>query len=211
MRFPGRSTISRNSGCSRPKRCWRAQQKLAELEAGTRAEQKAAQQAAVAQLDAAIAGTDADLEQSRLTAPFAGTVVARHVNEGTVVSPGQIVLRLLEDSQLEAWFGLPVAAAERLKVGDRLAVLVEQREYPALVKAVLPELDMTTRTRRSRTGTGERRAPACLSGSDCPLDDRHGSLDRRILASHRSPLARPPRPVELFCRQRRAGHRNHSH
>ncbi len=125
-----------------------AQQKLAELEAGTRAEQKAAQQAAVAQLDAAIAGTDADLEQSRLTAPFAGTVVARHVDEGTVVSPGQIVLRLLEDSQLEAWFGLPVAAAERLKVGDRLAVLVEQREYPALVKAVLPELDMTTRTRR---------------------------------------------------------------
>jgi pyruvate/2-oxoglutarate dehydrogenase complex dihydrolipoamide acyltransferase (E2) component len=60
------------------------------------------------------------LEKSVLKAPFAGTVAARLMDEGTVIMAGQTVLRLVEDTHLEARVGVPphVAAHCQLAVSS---------------------------------------------------------------------------------------------
>ncbi len=124
-----------------------AAQQLAELEAGPRTEKKQAQRATLQRLDAAIAAVDAELENSRVVAPFAGTITARHLDEGAVIGPGRVVLRLVEDTRLEAWFGLPVTQSVPQR-GTRLQVRVGQRQVPARLAASIAELDEVTRTRR---------------------------------------------------------------
>ena len=81
-------------------------------------------------------------------APFRGTITGRLLDEGVVVTPGQIVLRLIEDTDLEAWFGLPLSSAGQFQRGTKWTVRVDHREVVATVKAVVPELDAATRTRR---------------------------------------------------------------
>jgi multidrug efflux pump subunit AcrA (membrane-fusion protein) len=125
-----------------------AQQQLNELQSGTRPEQIAAARAAVDQLEASLASIQHDLEDSILQAPFAGTVAERFIDEGAVITPQSVVARIVEDSQLEAWVGLPVATAQHLAVGQPVTLRSALGHVPGAVKAVLPELDMATRTRR---------------------------------------------------------------
>lgn len=124
-----------------------AQRRLDEMLAGTRAEQKEAQQAVVSQLDAALDQLDVDLQNSVLTAPYSGLVARRHLDEGTVVAAGTAVLRLIEDGRLEAHIGLPPEVAAEVFVGEGHEIIVGERTYEAEVDAVLPELDAATRTR----------------------------------------------------------------
>jgi multidrug efflux pump subunit AcrA (membrane-fusion protein) len=123
-----------------------AKSKLDELLAGTRSEQVAAQTAAVKQLDARIASIEIDLAKSTIKAPFAGTISKRLVDEGTVVSTGQSILRLVENTGLEARIGVPVAAAAKLKLGSKQQLQVGQKIYEATVSSLQPELDSSTRT-----------------------------------------------------------------
>jgi len=122
------------------------ERKLAELLAGTRDERINAQQAAVDILDARLGDLSIDIEDSILLAPFDGTVAKRYVDEGTVVSPASPIVRLVEDQRLEAWIGLPVHRAARLEAGQSHEVMVGDRSYPAVIAAVVPELDPVTRT-----------------------------------------------------------------
>ncbi len=124
-----------------------AQHRLSELEAGTRKEKIDAQMAIVAQLDAALADVAIDIKDSTLTAPFSGIVSKRFVDEGTIVSPGSPVIRLVEDQKLEAWIGLPVDSAIRIRPGRDYDIRVGKRNLKAKASGVLPELDATTRTR----------------------------------------------------------------
>ena len=123
-----------------------AQSQLDELLAGTRSEQLTAQSAQVRQLEARIQSIDVDLAKSILTAPFEGRVSARLIDEGVVVGGGQTVLRLVEDSVLEARVGVPVDTAAALTVGSRQQVQLGLDTYFARVAALLPELDATSRT-----------------------------------------------------------------
>ena len=122
------------------------QSKLDELLAGTRSEKIEAQRALIEKLDANLANLRINLEKSILKAPFHGTISARKVDEGTVVSSGQSILRLVENGSLEVRIGIPVAAADSLKQGSTLPVKIAQKTYQAKVVSILPELDSSTRT-----------------------------------------------------------------
>ncbi|MEQ8790486.1 MAG: efflux RND transporter periplasmic adaptor subunit [Pirellulaceae bacterium] len=124
-----------------------AQRRLDEMLAGTRAEQKEAQKAVVAQLDAALAQLEVDLQDSVLTAPYSGVVARRHLDEGTVITPGARVLRLIEDGRLEAHVGLPPEVAATVFSGEQHDVVIGEATYTTRVDCVLPELDAATRTR----------------------------------------------------------------
>lgn len=125
-----------------------AQQKLNELQTGTRPEQIAAAKAAVEQLEASLASIQHDLQDCLLQAPFAGTVAERFIDEGAVIAPQSAVARIVEDSRLEAWVGLPVETTRHLAVGQPVTLRSALGQVPGNVKAVLPELDVATRTRR---------------------------------------------------------------
>lgn len=123
-----------------------ARSNLAELQNGTRPEQLLAQRAVVQQLVAAIADVDVTIQKSTLQSPFAGIVAAREVDEGTVVSAGQSVIRLVEAAAPEAHIGMPPSTASQLQPGDSQPVTVDGDRYGATVTAVLPEIAPDTRT-----------------------------------------------------------------
>ena len=123
-----------------------ARSNLQELRNGTRQEQILAQQAAVKELDAAVADLDVTIGKSTLKSPFSGIVSAREIDEGTVVGPGQAILRIVEDVSPEARVGMPVEVASELQVGDIQVVDLGTDRYEATVTALLPEVDPATRT-----------------------------------------------------------------
>ncbi|MEW4455628.1 efflux RND transporter periplasmic adaptor subunit [Bremerella sp. JC817] len=123
-----------------------AESRLEELREGTRPEQIEAQKAVVAGLEADLADLMHEKEDTQLVAPFSGKIARRSIDEGTVVSPGQSVFRLVEHEPLEAWFGLPPETAASLEVGQQHPIVVDGQTQVASVSGIIPELDSTTRT-----------------------------------------------------------------
>lgn len=123
-----------------------AQSRLNELNAGPREEQIAAQSAVLDQFDARLASLDLEISKSTLRAPFAGTVAARSIDEGTVVAAGQSVLQLIEISAVEARVGVPVTLVDQLPVGSQHQVQVNGKSHTATVTSLQPQLDTATRT-----------------------------------------------------------------
>jgi len=123
-----------------------AQSQLDQLLAGTRPEQIEAQAAQVRQLEANIQAIDVDISKAMITAPFTGRVSQRLVDEGVVVSGGQTVLELIEESTVEARIGVPADRVDGLSIGSQHSLEVGQGTYTATVTALLPELEATSRT-----------------------------------------------------------------
>jgi len=107
----------------------------------------AEQQAQLAAARAAIESLDVRLELSDLVAPFAGTIVERSLDEGTVVAPGQVVLRLV-DHERQVHLGVPPLVATRLHVGDELAGSTSAGSLGLKLEAIVPEVEAATRTLR---------------------------------------------------------------
>ncbi len=96
-----------------------------------------------AQLDA----IDVDLAKSKLLAPYAGTIAARYVDEGTIVDAGQPIFRLLETSRLEIRAGLSPLAVKGFREGESITLLTAAGdEVQASVSRLLPQRDSRTRT-----------------------------------------------------------------
>lgn len=95
---------------------------------------------------AALERVDAELALSEIRAPYAGSITARLADEGTVVPPGQAILRLIEDGALEVHVGIPPAAAAALAPGSTHALEVEGRTHEAVLDAVVEAVDRDTRT-----------------------------------------------------------------
>lgn len=104
-------------------------------------------QAARAKVDAAIRSVDVDLSKSILTAPFAGEVTDRLLDEGAVVSPGAAVLDLIENGRPQARVGLPESVAAELRHGDPMTVETVGGSMTASVAAIRADIDPRTRTR----------------------------------------------------------------
>jgi len=123
-----------------------AQQRHVELETGTRPEQIAAQQAMVNQLAAQLADVQLDRDDSILTAPFVGRISRRHIDEGTVTSPGQPVVSVTESTAIEARIGLPTSSIRQFAKDDSVTLKVEDRQFRTIFARVLPGVDFRTRT-----------------------------------------------------------------
>ncbi|MDJ0676258.1 MAG: HlyD family efflux transporter periplasmic adaptor subunit [Calothrix sp. MO_167.B42] len=127
-------------------RLQQSQSNLDELLAGTRTEQVAAQRAAVKQLEASISDLKITIAKSTIKAPFGSIVSARQIDEGTVVNSGQAVVRLVENTSPEARIGMPTTVVNRLRVGSRQTVEINNQNYSAQVTSILPVVNPTTRT-----------------------------------------------------------------
>lgn len=107
------------------------------------------EEALTAELEGARAGIarlKVMLELSELRAPFTGTIVQRSIDEGTVATPGQTVLRIIEGGPVELRVGLPLATASALDPEASYPVEVEGISRTARLHARLPAVDAATRT-----------------------------------------------------------------
>ncbi|NEP00107.1 MAG: HlyD family efflux transporter periplasmic adaptor subunit [Symploca sp. SIO2E9] len=123
-----------------------AKNKLDELLSGTRVERIVGQRALIKELDTRIADVNLNIAKSILKAPFNSRISVRRVDEGSVISPGESILRLVEMENLEVRIGLPTATAYRLHQGSHQKLTIADKTYRAKVESILPEVDSSTRT-----------------------------------------------------------------
>jgi RND family efflux transporter MFP subunit len=103
-----------------------------------------------AALKAAEREAKAHLGRHKVTAPFSGVIAARYVDPGDWVGPGDPVLELVDDNEVE----IIVAASEellaRVQRGDAAKIRHGDAEVEAVVEGVVRALDPATRTGRLR-------------------------------------------------------------
>ncbi len=132
-----------------------AQQRLDELEAGTRTEQIQAQRAAVEVSESLVAQAKARLDQTDLFAPFDGQISRRMLDEGSLPARGVPLLDLIESGNLEIRFGVSPEIALELQPGRELQFStigqtssIDSGELTrGVVQRIQPTLDRETRTR----------------------------------------------------------------
>ncbi len=123
-----------------------SQSRLNELLEGTRSEQIDALVAKVESIEAAIDQVDVEIEKSILKCPFDGVVVARTLDEGSIASPGRGVLTVVEFRRLEAKIGITTTFAKELRKGQSITAKSSGDQIKGIVKAIISEVDLTTRT-----------------------------------------------------------------
>jgi len=105
-----------------------------------------ASSARMREVQAELAALDVEINESTIRAPYAGSIVARHVDEGSTVSAGQRVLRLVEDGEQEIKVGVPPQLAAEMKPGQEYDAVISGRTVKVVLAAVLAEVDPATHT-----------------------------------------------------------------
>jgi multidrug efflux system membrane fusion protein len=97
---------------------------------------------------ASVALARISLGDTALRSPFAGLVIQRQVERGSLVAPGTVGFVLADVRSVKAIFGVPDGAVNRLAVGVPLVVTsdaIQGREFEGRVSAVSPAADPQTR------------------------------------------------------------------
>jgi membrane fusion protein YbhG len=125
-----------------------AAEMLRELERGSRPEDIAAAQAAVAAEERQLGYLKRQREESVVRAPAAGVIESMDLRPGDLVGPNQPVAKLLEPSQLWVRVYVPEPQLGRVRVGQRAALRVDtfpKREYPGRVVEIRTQSEYTPR------------------------------------------------------------------
>jgi RND family efflux transporter MFP subunit len=100
----------------------------------------------VSQAEADYRKVEVMLEKSVLKAPYDAIVQLRNIDEGSIISPGQTVIRLLEQGHVEARVGIPEAIVHLLDSETTYLFFTNDQSVPGRLKATLPRVDETTGT-----------------------------------------------------------------
>ncbi len=87
-----------------------------------------------------------NLAKTELVAPYDGVLQARLADEGSIVSPGQTILEIVEQRDMEARVRLPAEVSTMLDPNRSYEFKVNQKAVPGRLKTVLPKVDPMTGT-----------------------------------------------------------------
>ena len=126
---------------------WRGNQRLAELNAVGRVELQNSE-AEVNKARADVAYLQATLEKCKVNAPFPGQVAEQKAREEQFVQPGQALLDILDDSQLELEFILPSRWLTWLKPGYKFRARIDDtgKTYPVKLLRLGARADPVSQT-----------------------------------------------------------------
>ncbi len=96
-------------------------------------------------VQAELAALALELEKTELRAPFTGTVAERYVSQGTVVSAGTPVLRLIERGRAQAHIGVPAELAHTLKIGESYSLQVADKRLSLALLGLRADINAQTR------------------------------------------------------------------
>ena len=121
---------------------WSANKRLAELNSVGRVELDVSE-SEVAKAKAEVAANAAVIGKCALSAPFAGRVAEQKVREQQYAQPGQALLEIIDDSQLELEFIVPSKWLVWLKTGHGFPVAIDEtgKTYPAKVQRIGARVD----------------------------------------------------------------------
>jgi len=89
-------------------------------------------------LEKQLRDTEAQLEQTKMIAPFDGEISAIYERPGNIVQAGARVLELQDRSSLQVVANLPRAVAETLKVDNTLNVVISDQTWAGTIQAIDP-------------------------------------------------------------------------
>lgn len=94
----------------------------------------------------------AQIEKTRIRAPFNGRIGLRNVSLGAFISPNEIVATLQDYSQVKIDFSIPERHAGLVATGDQITFQRQgsDQTYTGTVMAIEPRIDLETRTLRIR-------------------------------------------------------------
>jgi membrane fusion protein, multidrug efflux system len=95
---------------------------------------------------------EAQLEKTRIKAPFDGVIGLRYVSLGAYISPSTVVATLYNISPAKIEFAVPARYSSQVKPNEKVFCRVENdlTVYEGLVYAVEPRIDLETRTLKIR-------------------------------------------------------------
>ena len=86
------------------------------------------------------------INKALLRAPYDGVIQQRFMDEGTIVSPGQHVLHLIEKGRLQARIGIPLKMVEQLNKESSYQFKVGTKKITGQFCCTLPRIDRSTGT-----------------------------------------------------------------
>ena len=98
----------------------------------------------------AIAQAESTLAKTRVSAPFAGTVVARSAQTGAYVSPGLPLLTLVQTDSAELQGELDPSDVDSLSSSDQMVFLSAGREWPVKFERVSAVVSERSRVQKAR-------------------------------------------------------------
>ncbi|MFN3172827.1 MAG: efflux RND transporter periplasmic adaptor subunit [Hyphomicrobiales bacterium] len=104
-------------------------------------------EARIAEIDAGLTRIDVQLAQTRLIAPFDGTIATRLADEGTVASVGQPIVEVLQSSAPLFRVGIDPTLADDQDALAQVSIAINGLDYDASFDGFRPDLDPQTRTR----------------------------------------------------------------
>ena len=111
----------------------------------------AQKEAAVASAEANLRMAEIDLNYADIRAPYDGVVAKRHVSLGNFVRVGDAVVTLVNDSDLEVEANVPQSRLRGIVPGIKVTIRFGNGLLSkAVVRAIVPEEDSSTRTRSVR-------------------------------------------------------------
>ena len=111
-------------------------------------------EAAINSSSASVSLAELDLSYAEIRAPFDGTITDRLTEEGSYLQRGQAVVQLISDQELELEADVPYDRLDGLAAGTRVEMLLDNGSlHQAAVRAIIPEENPRTRTRRVRFTT----------------------------------------------------------
>lgn len=102
--------------------------------------------ARIEQIDAELLAIDLDLEKTVLKAPFDAVIGQLNLESGAIVSPGVPVLTVFETERPRVRVGVPQRLASSLRRGQRLSLVIGERELQARLMRLRPDLNARTQT-----------------------------------------------------------------
>ncbi len=94
---------------------------------------------------------EVDLADAKILAPYDGVITVRHTEIGAYVKKGDAVVSMVNDKNLEIEADVPAQRLTGVKPGIVVKIEIDkQKSHFAAVRAVVPEENPLTRTRRVR-------------------------------------------------------------
>ena len=140
-----------------------------------------------------------DLAYSEIKAPFDGAITARLTEVGSYLQRGQAVARLISDRQLELEADIPYDRLSGLNAGAEVEMLLDNdSKHRAIVRAVVPQEDQRTRTRRVRFATDFGAGAGLLAAEQSVTVLIPATAQRDIVSVHKDAIVQRGRDKIVF-------------
>ena len=140
-----------------------------------------------------------DLAYAEVKAPFDGTITARLTEVGSYLQRGEAVARLVSDRQLEVEADVPHDRLGGVTEGAEMEMLLDNGSvHRATVRAVVPEEDPRTRTRRVRLTTNLGDDAGLLAAQQSVTVLIPAGVQRDIVSVHKDAIVQRGRDKIVF-------------